>query len=48
MFMRIPDIQFPTRDPEIYQPSHPEILTPRDPEPERKETPHTPEPTRKS
>lgn len=47
-FMRIPEIQFPTNEPEIYQPSRPEILPPRDPEPQRAEpSPRESEPNRK-
>lgn len=48
MFMRIPEIQFPTSDPEIFQPSYPEILTPRDPEPKKTDpSPRDPKPDRK-
>jgi hypothetical protein len=43
--LRIPDVSVPLHDPEIYSPSYPEILTPHDPEPDRREVPNEPERT---
>jgi hypothetical protein len=40
---RIPEVPNPTDFPEIEQPAFPEIFTPRDPEPARREEPHNPD-----